>query len=90
MVRNCPINVYLEKTWGWGVPFDKKRSWLGEVPISCIAKVLHHTLSQLPNLLVGEAAFLMDYLIPIIPYGPSNSKEKFQIFLRVMGEDEHG
>jgi len=77
MVRGCPINVYLEDSWRSGVPFDRKRSWLGEVSVNSIAKILHHTFSHLPNLLVGEAAFLMDHLIPVVPNGPSNSKEKF-------------
>ena len=27
MIRDCPININLEKTWGWGVPFDRKRPW---------------------------------------------------------------
>ena len=90
MVRSCPININFEDSWRRGGPFDRKSSWLKEVPSSNITEVFHHTHSQLPNLLVRKVAVLMDYLIPIIPYGPSNSKEKFQNLLRVVGEDEHG
>ena len=90
MVRSCPININFEDSWRRGGPFDRKSSWLREVPSSNIIEVFHHTHSQLPNLLVRKAAVLMDYLIPIIPYGLSNSKEKFQNLLRVVGEDEHG
>ena len=75
-VRGCPINVYFVNSRRRGGPFDRKSSWLREVPSSCITKVFHHTQSQLPNLLVRKKAVLMDYLVSIIPYGPSNSKEQ--------------
>mgnify|MGYP000904835836 CR=1 FL=1 len=90
MVRGCPINVYLEDSWRRGVPFDRKMSWLGEVPINSIAKILHHTFSHLPNLLVGEAASSWTTLFLLYQMAQAIPKEKFQVLLRVMGEDEHG